>query len=144
MKSIVLVFLISCICLLSGCSISPKEIDYGNDACHYCQMTIVDKIHGAEVVTNKGKVYKFDAAECMIHFIKDFDTDKIGLYLSNTYTDPTVLTDANTATFIVSESIPSPMGEYITAFKNKEDAQIVLNLKGGEMYTWQEIIEKIK
>ncbi len=55
--------------IVTNCSVSPKAIDYGNDGCHFCKMTIVDKLHAAEVVTNKGKVYKFDATECMINFM---------------------------------------------------------------------------
>jgi copper chaperone NosL len=31
-------------------------------------MTIVDKVHAAEIVTKKGKVCKFDATECMINY----------------------------------------------------------------------------
>ena len=33
-----------------------------------CKMTLVDKKFGAEVVTKKGKVYKFDDLNCMIKF----------------------------------------------------------------------------
>ena len=40
-------------------------------------MTIVDKVHAAEIVTQKGKVYKFDATECMINFMDEFDTSEI-------------------------------------------------------------------
>ena len=43
---------------LIGCTVSPKPIDYGNDGCHFCKMTIVDKVHAAEIVTKKGKVFE--------------------------------------------------------------------------------------
>ena len=41
--------------ILIGCNASPKAIDYGNDGCHFCKMTIVDKVHAAEIVTKKGQ-----------------------------------------------------------------------------------------
>ena len=79
--------------MLISCNISPQPIDYGNDGCHFCKMTIVDKTHAAEIVTDKGKVYKFDATECMIHFMEEFDNSTIKLYLSNNYLEPEALID---------------------------------------------------
>ncbi|GAA4241748.1 hypothetical protein GCM10022292_09380 [Winogradskyella damuponensis] len=107
-------------------------------------MTIVDKVHAAEIVTKKGKVYKFDATECMINFIKDFDTTEIQLYLSNNYTEPEVLIDATKATFLISEQIPSPMGAFLSAFKNKSDAEKFQADKGGQLYTWETLLAKFK
>lgn len=136
------IFLIGFLLFIS-CSVSPQAIDYGNDGCHFCQMTIVDKVHAAEVVTKKGKVYKFDASECMVNFLKEFEASKIALFLSNNYTEPEVLIDATNATFLISENIPSPMGAYLSAFKNKEDAKRIQAKKGGELYTWDELLKHL-
>jgi copper chaperone NosL len=130
--------------LFFNCNVSPKPIDYGNDGCSFCKMTIVDKVHAAEIVTKKGKVYKFDATECMINFTKDFDTSQIALYLSNNYTKPAVLIDATKATFLISKNIPSPMGAYLSAFKTKADALEFQAEKSGEIYSWEELLEKFK
>ncbi|WP_066225551.1 nitrous oxide reductase accessory protein NosL [Formosa haliotis] len=127
-----------------GCNVSPKAIDYGNEGCHYCSMTIVDKIHAAEVVTNKGKVYKFDATECMAHFMEDFNRSEIALYLVNHYSKPEVLIDATQATFLVSKNIPSPMGAFVTAFQDHNIAEKVKSEQGGTLYTWNEILEHLK
>ena len=67
MKSLTSLVLI--ISLLSACTPAPKPIEYGSDMCHYCKMTIMDKQHAAELVTDKGKVFPFDAIECMIHYL---------------------------------------------------------------------------
>lgn len=132
--------IIALLLILYGCNVSPKTIDYGNDGCHYCKMTIVDKVHATEIVTKKGKVYKFDASECMIHFLKEFeDTSKIELYLANNYTSPETFIDATKATFLISKKIPSPMGAFLSAFKNKTDAEKEQAKKGGTLYTWSEI-----
>jgi copper chaperone NosL len=126
--------------VLFGCNISPEAIDYGNDGCHFCKMTIVDKVHAAEIVTKKGKVYKFDATECMVNFIKEFDKSEIKLYLSNNYNEPEALIDATKATFIISENIPSPMGAFLSAFKTKEDAIKTQSNKGGKLYSWEALL----
>lgn len=130
--------------LFLSCNVSPKPIDYGSDGCHFCSMTIVDKVHAAEVVTKKGKVYKFDATECMINFMKEFDTAEIQHYLSNNYTEPEALIDATKATFLISKNIPSPMGEFLSAFKNKENAIKTQTEKGGTLYSWDELINHLK
>jgi copper chaperone NosL len=130
--------------ILSSCNVSPKPIDYGSDGCHFCKMTIVDKLHAAEVVTKKGKVYKFDATECMINFMDEFETTEIKLYLSNDYAEPEALIDATKATFLISEKVPSPMGAFLSAFKNKTDAENVQSSKGGELYNWEALLMHFK
>jgi len=126
--------------ILFGCNVSPQAINYGSDGCHFCKMTIVDKLHAAEIVTNKGKVYTFDASECMINFTKEFDTSEVKLYLTNVYTEPETLVDATQATFLISQNVPSPMGAFLTAFENKADAEKAQEEKGGVLYSWEELL----
>ena len=139
MKTLKTLLLICCSLILS-CQIGPQPIEYGVDGCHFCKMTIVDKTHAAEVVTQKGKIYKFDATECMVNFRKEFNTSEIKLYLSNDYMNAGALVDATQATFLISENVPSPMGAFLSAFKNKSDAVRVQNEKSGKIYTWEELI----
>ena len=129
--------------LLAACSPKPKAIEYGVDGCHFCKMTIVDKVHAAEVVTNKGKVYKFDAAECMVNFRKEFDTASIALYLVNDFKQPEVLIDATKATYLISENIPSPMGAFLSAFSKKEEALNTKNEHQGDIYSWEELLQHL-
>jgi copper chaperone NosL len=142
MKTLKLITALVAIGLLWSCSIAPEPINYGQDGCHYCKMTIVDKVHAAEIVTTKGKVYKFDATECMINFMDEFETSNIELFLSNNYSTPEELIDSKEATFLISENVPSPMGAFLSAFKNKEDAVKLKDEKGGEIYTWEELLKK--
>lgn len=130
--------------LLMCCSSKPQAINYGVDGCYFCKMTIVDKLHAAEIVTKKGKVYKFDATECMINFRNDFGSSEIKLYLSNNYSQPESLIDATQATFLISENIPSPMGANLSGFKNKKDALKIQTEKGGAIYTWNELLTHFK
>jgi len=130
--------------VLTSCNIGPKAIVYGNDGCHFCKMTIVDKIHAAEIVTKKGKVYTFDATECMVNFLKEFNTSEIKLYLSNNYNEPEALIDATKATFLISKNIPSPMGDYLSAFETKNEALMVQSEKAGTIYSWQELINHLR
>ncbi len=107
-------------------------------------MTIVDKVHAAQVVTSKGKVYSFDAIECMINYLHRMNEDEIGLYLTNELNTPEELLDATTATYLKCQAIPSPMGAYLSAFESLEDAQNTLDEHGGQLFTWKEIINYFK
>ena len=138
------IFISILIVIFTGCQVSPKPIDYGNESCHFCKMTIVDKVHGAEIVTNKGKVYKFDAAECMIQFLKDFDKSTVELYLTNHYSQPETLIDATKATFLISDNMPSPMGANLTAFESRSEAESVQKEKSGTLYSWDQLLDHLK
>src|SRR5690606_496120 len=127
---------------LLGCTPKPQAIDYGKEGCHFCSMTIVDAQHASEIVTKKGKVFKFDAVECMVNFRKTMDPTEVALYLTNHYTVPVELIDATTASFLISENIPSPMGAFLTAFKTQELAQEQHARSGGELYDWEGLLKE--
>ena len=122
--------------LMLACSTTPQPIHYGSDACVFCQMTIVDRQHAAQVVTVKGKSYKYDAIECMMNDLRRWKHPDAELLLVSDYASPGTLTDATTAHYLISEDIPSPMGEFLTAFSTRElrDAQSV---EKGEKLNWE-------
>ncbi len=136
--------LIASIFLCVSCEVKPKEIAYGEAACHFCRMTIVDHQHAAQLVTHKGKVFNFDAAECMVNYLDEIDDNTIGLLLVSDYNHPGKLIPAETATFIISEGIPSPMGANLSSFSNIKDAERILSEKGGDLYDWQSLITLLK
>lgn len=130
--------------VLSSCNKNAQPIDYGKDACHYCQMTIVDKIHGAELITDKGKLYKFDAAECLVRYKNELENTEGYQFLTNFFEQPTEFIHLDEAKFLISENFPSPMGAYLTAFKTEVSANQLKGEKGGELYTWPELDKHLK
>ena len=127
--------------ILSSCSVEPQPINYGSDACEFCKMTIVENRWAAEIVTEKGKAYKYDAIECMMNYMNrnDIESDGLALLLVDDYSQPAVLIDATKATYIKSEAIPSPMGAFLSAFKNADDADATVKEKGGQVFDFQEL-----
>ncbi|MGI9548058.1 MAG: nitrous oxide reductase accessory protein NosL [Flavobacteriaceae bacterium] len=142
MKVVIRVVLsIICFNAVGACKIEPQPISYGSDTCQFCSMTIVDKQHGSEIVTKKGKIYKFDAVECLLNYRKQNGDQEIGMYLCNHYTNPGELIPVEDAIFLISEGIPSPMGAYLTAFDSENSALEAKNEHGGSLYNWNELIE---
>ncbi len=141
-KNTVLVGLI--LLTITSCKVAPEPINYGSDACHFCSMTLVDQQHAAQIVTEKGKAFKFDASECMMNYLKEADKSEIALFLVNDYTNPGELMDATKATYLISKDIPSPMGEFLTAFSSLEEAQKAESNHEGEIYSWEELTDRFK
>jgi copper chaperone NosL len=130
--------------LLSSCNSGPQAIDYGNDGCHFCKMTIVDKIHGSELITDKGKVFKFDATECMLNYLDENKDQPVSRLLTNYYEAPTEFISLEEATFLISKNFPSPMGANLTAFKTKESAEKIKAEKGGELYDFESLKKHLR
>jgi len=128
---------------LMSCKIAPKKINYGQDHCAFCDMTVVDKTHASEYVTKKGKSYIFDAIECMVQKINQENNEgKLAYILVANYQKPGELIDALSATFLITPKIKSPMGANLSAFKSIENAKKVQSELGGTLYNWQQLKEK--
>ncbi len=114
---------------LLSCSTTPEPIRYGEDSCHFCEMTIVSQAHSAQAVSTKGKQFKYDAIECMMNDIIKNQTEMVVKQVAN-FKDPGSMIDVKNAGFIVHDSINSPMGENLAALK----------MDGNDnLYTWSEL-----
>ncbi len=144
MKLFNLFSLLSLMGLMTACSVEPVPIEYGKDACHFCKMNVVDRQHAAEIVTTKGKAFKYDAVECMMQDRKNWKEKDIALFLIADYSNPGKLVDAQKATYLVSENLPSPMGANLSGFETKEEANKTKAEKGGEILSWDDLQKKYK
>jgi copper chaperone NosL len=129
--------LITFLLFMLGCSPSSQPIQYGSDMCHFCKMTVVDRQHAAEAVTSKGKVYTFDAVECLLGFLANEEGVTFAYLLVNDYMAPGELVDAASCTYLISPAIPSPMGENLSAFSDPAAATELQAAKGGELLDWE-------
>ncbi|MEQ8927992.1 MAG: nitrous oxide reductase accessory protein NosL, partial [Fulvivirga sp.] len=128
--------------LVSACNIGPQPISYSQDACDFCRMTIVDKQHAAQIVTVKGRNYKYDAIECMVNDLKEWDRPEADLILVADYTNPGELIEAQDANYLISKEIPSPMGAFLSAFSDSNELVLTQEESGGDTFNWQELKQK--
>jgi copper chaperone NosL len=130
---------------LISCKVAPEKINYGQDHCAFCDMTVVDKTHASEYVTKKGKSYVFDAIECMTQKInQENNEEKLAYILVANYQKPGVLIDATSATYLITKKIKSPMGANLSAFSSLENAKKLQTEFGGTIYNWQQLKEKFR
>lgn len=133
------IFILSIFVVAAACQVKPVPINYGKDACHFCKMNIVEKTHAAEIVTKKGKAFKYDAIECMLNDLKTRENSEVALFLVSDYGNPGTLIDANKATYLVSPAIKSPMGANLSAFADKSEAEKHVNTGEDIVFDWNEI-----
>lgn len=130
-----------------GCSKTRQPIAFGTDGCSFCKMTIVDKTHAAQLITDKGKQRKFDSIECLINDMNNELTKAklSGIWVAN-YSKPGEMMGAETATYIVSPKIQSPMGANLSAVDNPLIANdLIEQYEGdGKIYSWIELLDHLK
>ncbi|MDR3694783.1 nitrous oxide reductase accessory protein NosL [Mucilaginibacter sp.] len=125
--------------IISACSRAPEPIEYGKDACTHCRMTIMDKRFAAEIITAKGKVFKFDAAECMADFLKEkpeIAANEQSIFLVSDFTHPAQFVDARKSFFLNDNSLVSPMGGNLAAFSSENSAKDNQKDKSARIYNW--------
>lgn len=132
--------------LMASCSVEPEPIQYGKDACHHCKMTLMDNKFGAEIVTSKGKVFKFDDTNCLLNFMNNGEVKEqdIAHVLTTDFASPGVLIDAKSALYVKSEHIKSPMASNIAAFNNSTTLQSHNETWKGEQLNWTDLTSKRK
>lgn len=106
----------------------PQTINVGKDQCHSCKMTITEAKYAGQLVTQKGRVYKFDDIRCMDAYQTD-ETKNATAYLADFKTGKFI--EKSKATLIKGGKISSPMGGNTQAFANKTDAEMAAKSLGA-------------
>ncbi|MFN1834218.1 nitrous oxide reductase accessory protein NosL [Balneola sp. MJW-20] len=138
-RSKVVIMMISC--LILSCEPAPETISFGKDSCAYCSMGIADPSFAAELVTGKGKVYKYDSIECMVRGHREMD-ETVSLVLVMDYNDPGTFINGRKALYLKNSKLRSPMGEDLAAFMNE---QAILNKElSGVIFDWKALKDHVK
>jgi len=147
MKTFLSLVLVMAICL--NCSVKPEPLRYSKDNCSFCKMTLVDDKFGGELVTKKGKVFKFDDIKCMISFLNSSQEkpDSYSYELVVDYAhaaDEFDLIPASDAFYLQSEEVKSPMAGNVAAFKIKTEQQNYQQKWNGSVMSWNDVKEAFK
>ena len=128
----------SLIVLFSSCSVKSEPFAYGKDLCEDCKMTIMEPRYGAEIITNKGRIYKFDDVHCVANYIEKgkIQQSDIKQTLFIDYNKENTFVDGATAYFVTSPQLKSPMNSNSAAFATKEEAQKKAAETDGKVSNW--------
>jgi copper chaperone NosL len=127
---------------VSACSFDTEPIRYGQDICSFCKMTVMDKKFGCEIVTSKGKVFKFDDLSCMIKYMKTAQLHEADCkhVVINSYENPGEFIAYNQALFVKTVNLQSPMLGNVAAFEKEISAMSFVKTDStAKNITWTEL-----
>jgi copper chaperone NosL len=130
-----------CMLSLSSCNTEPVPIRVGKDNCDFCKMTISDNRFGAEIVTKKSKLYKFDDEHCIVAFLRSGKVEQkdiSGIYFID-FSSPHDLIKAENAVFLQSPALKSPMNGNIAAFGSEDSLNSNLSKFYGNKISWEDM-----
>jgi copper chaperone NosL len=144
MRNLVLTAIIAM--TLGACAAETEPMIYGKDNCTFCKMGIIDPKYGAEIVTKKGKVFKFDDVICLAHFLSSGSVkpEQTAHSVVINFEKENEFLDINTAAFWVSPELKSPMGSNAAAFVNPEAANRIKGDRPGEVLNWKTLSERLQ
>jgi copper chaperone NosL len=139
MRDQIILLLFTCLTLVS-CSREYEPIAYGEEACAHCRMTIVDDRFAAEIVDEKGKVFKFDDIQCMKQYITENKKEgKNLLFVEDYLKKNNSAIDATNAIYLQHEFFASPMNGNNAAFESEKDALHLKDSLGIAPIAWNNL-----
>lgn len=144
--NIKLIFILLLAVITYGCGQDPQPIEYGVDNCSHCMMQITDNKYAAELITKKGKCFKFDAVECLVQHLIENNTEEYegaALWI-NDFTMPSQFINAKDAFYLQNEKFHSPMGFNVLACGDHAKLKKIKDEHGGVEYDWDSLVELVK
>jgi copper chaperone NosL len=130
----------------TSCSTKPEAFQIGKDACYFCKMNISDTRFGGELITKKGKVYKFDDLHCLTSFLQmgAVQENEISNIYTIDYNKPNTFLNVHDASFVVGPEVKSPMGSNAAGFESKPLAESFSSNGQVEILEWIPLQSKLK
>jgi len=146
LKNSSFILIVLTLILIVGCGSDPEPINYGHDECDFCRMQITDNRYGCEIVTGRGKVFKFDEVGCMIDYamVENLVGSTENKFFVTVFSMPETFTDATSAHYVKNDNYRSPMGLNVMAFERETDADDFLVKNEGLLLNWIEVIELVQ
>lgn len=141
MRIITNYILLTILLLYTSCTTNPEPLRPGKDVCFFCKMPIADTRFGAEIVTSKGRINKYDDVNCMINWLNDAENNSVEVSrkLVSNFSNNSQLIDVEQAVFIVSDKIHSPMNSGIASFGNYDELKKTFP-EVIEALTWNQLL----
>lgn len=113
------------------------------DQCDFCKMKISDSKYGGEVITEKGRIYKFDDIGCMISYTNENELKVHSFYVTD-FVNNNTLVNVQDAHFLTGDFFLSPMRGNIAAFGTEEQASKIQKETNASPQVWSNILNSFK
>jgi copper chaperone NosL len=119
----------------------PVPVKLNAENCDYCKMTIADARFVSELITPKGRIYKFDDISCMRHYIRENPKmESSDIYVVD-FNHPEGFLPAEKATFVKGDRVNSPMSGNTVAFSEQKEAAAYAGSISAQILSWNDLQE---
>lgn len=140
------IFLASVLLLAAACDRGPQEIRIGQQECDHCRMMISQEQFAAQLITEQGRQYAFDAIECMAAFVDSGDGRELDIHSLwvPDFNNPGNWIAAESAWYLQSDGLRSPMALNFSAYADEEAARRQQSGFDGRVVRWVEVREIVR
>lgn len=133
--------------LLLGCGPrgkpKPVAIVWTEDSCAECRMAVSDHKFAAELVKPDGSYLAFDDIGCLVEHVRGQGAGQgSAMYVVNFSNEEWL--DAETAAFLYSKELPTPMSYGIAAFPDPAAAKEELAQWKGRVLDWPGLLKEFQ
>lgn len=114
------------------------EIAYGQDLCEHCGMLIDQPQLAAATITTTGAAHKFDEIGDMVQYHSEHPTEQVRAWFVHDY-DTQAWTRAETAFFVYSPALQTPMGHGLAAFATEAGARALAEQHATDVLSFDEM-----
>lgn len=139
--SIFLLFLFFGITSVTAVENDPL-IEYSKDKCGFCGMVVKNRNIASLIITKDGKKLPFCSIECAVGYYMN-NIDNVREIKVPNFLEPSQFLDAKEAYYLKSENLKTSMGMNLSAYSSKQEAKKMQNEKGGQIYSWNELLPLI-
>ncbi|MDQ7066174.1 MAG: nitrous oxide reductase accessory protein NosL [candidate division KSB1 bacterium] len=142
MKSVLILFAAALLLISIACSQKPKldeppEIQLGADACNECYMLISEEKYASAYVTPDGQFRVFDDIGCMLKHVQKTNETPLHMWVHDFINLRWLETDS--AVFVKSQNLETPMGYGIIAVGKAEKADSLSSVREGEVLRFTQL-----
>lgn len=124
-----------------ACTVKPEPLNANSDHCETCHMQLADTRFGAEVITKKGRILKFDSLSCLAEYLaqstQDTKQDTKSILVADYFNNGTLISHEK-ARYLKSDQIKGPMGANIVASENFSRLEELAKTNSGKVLNWED------
>jgi copper chaperone NosL len=117
---------------------APPIIHYGEDSCAFCGMIISEERYAAAYVTEGGHGHSFDDIGDMVKAHLETEEEVLAFFVHD-YEDEAWIR-AETAQYVLSDRLATPMASGVAAFISSQKAQALAAELQGQVLTFDELL----
>jgi copper chaperone NosL len=121
---------------------TPPTIHYGEDICEFCGMIVSEERHAAAYVTEDGHGHSFDDIGDMVQAHLATQEAVVALFVHDYQEEAWIR--AETAHYVQSDKLTTPMASGLAAFTSSEEAQALAADLQGKVLTFDELLTQYR